>query len=416
MNDVFDKCRSWDRDRPLKAAGIYPFNHPIAEVGEGTEVVVGGRRVVMAGSNDYLGLATDPRVKAGAIRAVRRFGSTCSGSRLLNGTRSLHEELEHRLAAFLGREAVVVVSTGFQTNLALAALLGPRDVVFADRHNHASLVDAVLLGSAAHRRYRHGDMAHLGRLLASADPDAGKLILTDSVFSVEGDLCDLPGVVRLAAEHGARVVLDCAHDLGLLGAHGRGAPEHYGLEAEVDLVTGTFSKSFASLGGLLAGPADVINYLRHVGRSVLFSAAMTPAAVGAAMAALDVVEQEPERRWRVLDLAEEAHNGLRALGFDTGRSATPVVPVRVGDETLCFRFWAELLDAGVFTNAFTAPAAPGGAALIRASFTATHTDAQLDRVLDAFAVVGRRLGIIPPAPPTAYEPVRIARPALAVPA
>jgi 8-amino-7-oxononanoate synthase len=412
MTDVFDKCRSWTEFcRRMRRDIAWPYNHAISAAHEnGAEVTVGGRRVVMAGSNDYLGLAADPRVQAAAIRAVERFGTSCSGSRLHNGSRTLHEELEHRLAAFLGRDAAVVVPTGFQTNLGVAVLFDRHDVVFGDRRNHASLVDSARLGFGAHRRYHHSDMADLERLLAAEDRETGKLIVTEGMFSVDGDLCDLPGIVDLAGRYDARVMVDCAHDLGLLGARGRGVPEHFGLEAAVDLVTGTFSKCLASAGGVIAGPAHVIDYLRYQGRSIIFSAAGPPPAVAAALAALDIAEREPERRRRVLDLAEKAHDGLRALGFDTGASVTPVVPVRVSDDLLCLRLASELLDAGVFVNAFIEPATAPGQALVRLSMTAAHTDAHLDRVFEAFTTVGRRLGVIPATPPPAYEPVVIARP------
>ncbi|MFP8944163.1 aminotransferase class I/II-fold pyridoxal phosphate-dependent enzyme [Streptomyces fenghuangensis] len=356
----------------------------------------------MAGCNDYLGLSADPRVTEAAARALRRYGVSCSGSRVLNGTLALHEELEGRLAAFVGGEAALVTTTGFQANLALAALLDERDAVFADMSNHASLVDAVRLGGAAHHRYRHRDLAHLGRLLAASesasDPGRGRLIVTDGMFSMEGDLCPLPGLVELARRHGARLVVDGAHDIGLLGAGGRGVTEHFGLTGEVDLVTGTLSKCFGSVGGMLIGPASVVEHLRHSARSVLFSAAMPPPSAAAALASLDIIESEPERRQRVFGHARRLLAGLRSLGWDTGDSTTPVVPVYVGDSRLCLRVWQELLDAGVFTNAVVAPAVARNRALIRVTPQAIHTDDHITRVLDAFARVRRGLGRILPAP------------------
>jgi 8-amino-7-oxononanoate synthase len=410
MADIFDKCSSWKDLKIAKATGLYPYFRPIEASHGATEVEIEGRRVVMVGSNNYLGLATDPRVKEAAIEAIRKFGSTCSGSRLLNGTLALHEELEHRLAKFLGREATVVVSTGFQTNLTISGFLGRHDLVFSDKQNHASLLDGVRLGLAEEKRYRHGDMDHLEKLLADADPEAGKLIITDGVFSMEGDLCNLPKIVELAQKYKARVMTDDAHALGVLGAHGRGTAEYFGLEANVDLVMGTFSKSFASLGGVLAGPADVINYIKHRSRPVVFSASMTPAAVASALKALDIIESEPQRRARLLDIAEKMHNGFRAMGFDTGVSVTPVVPVLVGDQVKCFRFWKALFEAGVFTNPVIPPAVEPGHALLRTSYMATHTDDQLDRVLDHFERIGRKLRVIPETRPASYTPVKIARP------
>jgi 8-amino-7-oxononanoate synthase len=410
MADIFDKCTTWKDLKIAKATGLYPYFRPIEASHGATEVEVEGRRVVMVGSNNYLGLATDPRVKEAAIEAIRKFGSTCSGSRLLNGTLALHEELEQRLAKFLGREAAVAVSTGFQTNLTIAGFLGRHDLVFSDKQNHASLLDGVRLGMAEEKRYRHSDMEHLEKLLADADPDAGKLIITDGVFSMEGDLCNLPKIVELAQKHNARVMTDDAHAMGVLGAHGRGTAEYFGLEANVDLVMGTFSKSFASLGGVLAGPVDVINYIKHRSRPVVFSASMTPAAVASALKSLEIIEAEPERRARLLDIAEKMHNGFRALGFDTGVSVTPVVPVLVGDQVKCFRFWKALYEGGVFTNPVIPPAVEPGHALLRTSYMATHTDAQLDRVLDLFEKIGRKLKVIPESRPSSYTPVKIARP------
>ena len=410
MPDLFSKCSEWKDYRLARATGLYPYFRAI-EQSDGTEVTVDGRRLVMAGSNNYLGLSSDPRVKEAATAATRRFGSTCSGSRLLNGTLELHERLEQRLATFLGKEAAVVVSTGFQANLAaLSALLGRHDVVFSDRGNHASLVDGIRLSFGQERKYRHGDLAQLAELLEKSPPDHGKLIVTDGVFSMEGDVCPLPGIVDLARKHGARVMVDDAHGMGVLGMAGRGTAEHFGLEREVDLVMGTFSKSFASLGGVLAGSFEVINYVKHKSRPIIFSASMTPAAAAAALAALEIVEAEPARRARLLDIAEHMHNGLRALGFDTGVSVTPVVPVLVGDQVRCFRFWKALFEAGVFANPVIPPAVENGRALIRTSFQATHTDAQLDQVLGAFERVGRKLDVIPSTRPTTWVPVSIARP------
>ena len=296
MRDVFDKCKAFKDDKIAKATGLYPYFKPIEASHGSTEVDIEGRRVIMVGSNNYLGLAGDPRVKEAAIEAVRRFGSTCSGSRLLNGTLTLHEELESRLAKFLNREAALVCSTGFQTNVAtVSAILGRHDIVYTDRQNHASLVDGVRLGFAEEKRYRHQDMGHLEAMLEASDPDVGKIIITDGVFSMEGDLCNLPKIVELAQKYRARVMTDDAHSMGVLGAHGRGTAEYFGLETQTDLVMGTFSKSFASLGGVIAGPYDVINFVKHRARAVVFSASMTPAQVAAALKALDIIEAEPKR-------------------------------------------------------------------------------------------------------------------------
>lgn len=411
MADVFDKCGTWKDYRIAKATGLYPYFRAIEASHGSTEVEIEGRRVIMIGSNNYLGLSGDPRVKEAAIEAVQRFGSTCSGSRLLNGTLAAHEELEARLAKFLGKEAAVVVSTGFQTNLAaLSALLGRHDLVFSDRQNHASLVDGIRLSYGQENRYRHNDMEHLEKLLAAAHPEAGKLIVTDGVFSMEGDIANIPKIVELAQKYRARLMIDDAHGMGVLGQMGRGTAEYFGLEEHTDLLMGTFSKSFASLGGVLAGSFEVINYIKHKARPVIFSASMTPAQVAAATKALEIIEAEPQRRERLLDIAEKMHNGLRALGYDTGVSVTPVVPVLIGDQVKCFRFWKALFEAGIFANPVIPPAVEPGHALIRTSFMATHTDEQLDRVLDTFEKIGHKLGVIPSTRPTSYARVRIARP------
>lgn len=411
MSDLFDKCYAWKDYKIAKATGLYPYFRAIEASHGATEVDIDGKRVVMAGSNNYLGLSADPRVKEAAIDAVRRFGTTCSGSRLLNGTLKLHEELENRFAEYLGREAAVVVSTGFQTNLAgMSGLLGRHDIVFSDRGNHASLVDGIRLGFATERKFRHNDMGHLEELLRDAKPEAGKLIVTDGVFSMEGDVANLPKIVELAQRYKARVMVDDAHGMGVLGTTGRGTPEHFGLDAQTDLVMGTFSKSFASLGGVLAGPFDVINYLKHKARPVIFSASMTPAAVASALKALEICIAEPERRARLLDIAEKMHNGFRSMGFDTGVSVTPVVPVLIGDQVKCFRFWKALAEAGVFANPVIPPAVEPGHALIRTSYMATHTDAQLDRVLETFERIGKKLKVIPETRPASYTPVQVARP------
>jgi 8-amino-7-oxononanoate synthase len=394
MADIFAKHLP-PLARAMTEAGPRPFYRPMAAAGDG-EVLVDGVRVVMTACNDYLGLSGDPRVRAAAAGALDRYGTSCSGSRLVCGTLPLHEELEARLAAFLGREAAIVTTTGFQANLALTPLFGRGDLVFSDMANHASMVDAIRLGAAEKRLYRHSDMADLERQLTAADTGAAKVIVTDGLFSMEGDLCRLPELTALARRHGARLVVDGAHDIGLLGAHGRGVAEHFGLPDAVDLYTGTLSKCFGSVGGVLAGPADIIGYLRYSARPVIFTASMPPATVAAALAALDIIETEPERRTRVFELARRLEGGLRALGFDTGdagESVTPIVPVHVGDAELCGRMWKEVLDEGVFTHAVVAPAVPMGRALIRLSLQATHTDDHIARILDAFAAAGHRLGL-----------------------
>jgi len=401
--DVFGKCGKWT-DEHVAAIGRDCYFRTLDAVAGGTEADFDGRRVIVASSHDYLGLSSDPRVREAAITAIRRHGTSLGASRAASGTRDLHREFEHRVAVLLDHESAMVLPSGFQANLMLAPLLGEADRVFTDVSNHASLTEAVELGSAREHRYLHGDMDHLEELLGAAGPGAGKIILTDGIFSVDGDICDLPAISDLAGRHGARVVVDSSHDLGLLGARGAGAPEHFGLRA--DVVTAALSKSLASVGGVIAGPARVLRYLRNHSRTAIFTAAVSPANVAAAMAALDIAGREPERRVRALDVAERLHNGLRALGYDTGASVTPVVPVRAHGHGRCLRMWRHLCDAGVFTTPLTYPGVRAGREILRVTLTAAHTDGQLDAVLAAFAELARVEDIRP----TAHSPVRIARP------
>ncbi|MFD3583633.1 aminotransferase class I/II-fold pyridoxal phosphate-dependent enzyme [Streptomyces sp. NPDC058683] len=408
--DIFEKCRDFASTGFYESYGHRVYLRPLRPSAHPGEVLINGRSVVMAGSNDYLGLARDPRLAEAAVRATRLDGTGCSGSRTLCGTRDIHEQLEDACAAFLGREAAVLAPSGFQTNLLLAGLLGKDDVVLGDRHNHASLVDAVRLAGARYHRYRRDGVARAERLLSEAPPGAGRVIVTDGLFSMEGDLCDLPAITALADRCRARVVVDSAHDLGLLGATGRGVPEHFGLEDRVDLVTATFSKSLGSAGGVLAGPAEVINFVRCRARATVFTAGMAPSVAAAALAALDIVRTEPERRTRALEVAERMHNGLRALGYDTGNSVSAIIPIPIGDKVRCLELWQRLLDAGVYVNPVIAPGRPEGQEMLRISFTPVHSDAQLERALEAFAAAGRATGVIPRTPPGSFTPVRIARP------
>ncbi len=366
------------------AAGVYPYFHPIDE-NEASEVVIGGRRLVMVGSNNYLGLTQDPRVKKASVDAVMKYGSGCTGSRFLNGTLDLHVELEDRLAKFMRREAAITFSTGFQVNLGvISTLAGKDDLIFCDRENHASIFDGCRLSFGKLRKYRHNDMADLERQLSHAPREQGKLIVTDGVFSMRGDLCDLPGIVALAKEYGAAVMVDDAHGIGVLGKNGRGTAEHFGLEADVDVVMGTFSKSLACLGGFVSASDEVIHYIKHTARALIFSASITPASAASALAALDILEKEPERRTRLWKNAEKMKKGLKALGYETGRSDSVIVPVRIGEAMDTFRFWKLLFDSGVFANPVIPPAVPEGECLIRTSYMAIHTDEELDRVLEVF--------------------------------
>jgi len=408
--DILEKCRPWTEEH-LRRTGRDCYFRAIGDTFDGTEAEFEGRRVIIAASHDYLGLSADPRVREAAVAAVRRFGTSLGGSRAGSGTLELHEELESRLAEFMGQEAAAVLPSGYQANLMLAPLLTDGDVVFSDFFNHVSLGEAVALGRAKERKFLHGNLDHLEELLQVTDDtgtDGGKIILTDGVFSAEGDLCDLPGLMKLADSYRARVVVDSSHDLGVLGQTGAGAGEHFGLRP--DLVTSALSKSLASVGGVIAGPADVIRYLRFHARTAMFTAAASPANVAAALAALTILQAEPQRRIRVLDLAERLHNGLRALGFDTGASVTPVVPVLVTGRERCLRMWQELCGAGVFTAPMVHPVVRAGREVLRITLTAAHTDAQLEHVLIAFERVGRNAGVIPRSAPGSHTPVRIAHP------
>jgi 8-amino-7-oxononanoate synthase len=391
--DLFEKARRYTAAREVMASGLYPYFQPI-EASHDTEVIIRGERKIMVGSNNYLGLTHHPLVLERAREALYRYGTGCTGSRLLNGTLDLHEELERRLAAFMGQEAALVFSTGYQTNLgAIATLAGRSGVVVQDRLNHASLIDGAALSGARTVRYAHADMDAL-RAVLEEHAGRGVLLVSDGVFSMEGDVAPLPALVELAAEYGARVMVDDAHSVGVLGERGGGTAQHFGLEGRVDLVMATFSKSFASIGGALAGPEYVIHYLKHNARSLIFSASMPPSAVATVLACLDVVRSEPWRRERLWENAEYLRGGLRSLGYDTGLSETPIIPVATGHMNRTFAFWKALFDAGVFTNPVLPPAVPEAECRLRTSVMATHTHDHLDEVLAAFGRVGRAMGII----------------------
>ena len=393
--DLFAKCEAFVAAREAKASGYYPYFKPVSTA-EDTEVIIEGRRVLMLGSNNYLGLTTHPKVVQAAVEAVKKYGTSSCGSRFLNGTLDLHRRLEERLAEFLKREAALVFSTGFQTNLGtISALVGKGDAVISDKWNHASIVDGARLSYGEFRRFRHNDMDDLERVLKDCPEGVGKLIVVDGLFSMEGDLAPLDEITKLAKRYGARVMVDDAHGLGVMGEHGRGTAEHFGVEDEIDLIMGTFSKSFASLGGVIAGEAYVIEYIQHHARSMIFSASMPPAAVAAVLASLEIIEKEPERRRQLWKNARKMLQGLKELGFDTGCSQTPVIPIVVGDMFKALEMWKRLFEAGVYVNVVLPPAVPPDRALLRTSYMATHTDKQLDFALDVFERVGRECGLIP---------------------
>lgn len=391
--DLFDKCRRFITARQLMAAGYYPYFRQIRSA-QGPEVIVDGRRMIMIGSNNYLGLANHPKVKEASQKALERYGTSCAGSRFLNGTLDLHDELERKIAAFKGKEAALVFSTGFQTNLGvISALVGKGDIVITDRWDHASILDGCRLSYGQTKRFKHNDMRDLEGILKQGQ-GRGMLIVIDGVFSMEGDIADLPTIVRLAKQYGARVMVDDAHATGVLGPNGRGTAEHFSLEDEVDLIMGTCSKALASIGGFIAGPELVIHYIKHHARALIFSASLPPPCVAAISAALDIIQEEPERRQQLWKNARKMQDGFRGMGYDIGKSETPIIPIVVEDDIKAFALWKFLHEHGIFVNPAVSPAVPKGRALIRTSYMATHTSEQLDRVLEVFYKAGRHLGLI----------------------
>lgn len=396
--DLFEKCRDFTRADEIKAAGYYPYFRPIEE-NEGPEVMIEGRKMVMAGSNNYHGLTADPRVKAAALRAVEKYGTGCSGSRYLTGTLDLHVRLEERLAAFYGKESCLLFSTGYQTAQGIIPTLVQKgEYVVSDRDNHACIVAGNLMAKGAFAefvRYKHNDMADLEKTLARLPADAAKLVVSDGVFSTSGTIVNLPDLVAAARRHNARILIDDAHATGVIGKGGRGTASHFGLDREVDMTMGTFSKTFASLGGYVVGDRAVINYVKHHAPALIFSASPTPASVAAALAALDIVEKEPERMDALIRNADKMRKGFKEMGFRVLEAPTAIVPVIIGDDLNTFVFWRGLFDAGVFVNAFISPGVPNGMQMLRTSYMATHEDRHLNKILETFGTIGRKLGLIP---------------------
>lgn len=391
--DIFQKAFDWTIVEEVKKAGLYPYFIAL-EGHEGTEAVYQGRKIIMCGSNNYLGLTTHPEVRQAAQEAINTYGTSCTGSRFLNGTLEMHLELEKELADFVGKEAALVFSTGMQVNLGvISSVVGKGEVVVLDKEDHASLVDGARLAWGEIKRYKHNDMADLERVLKKIEPDKGKMVVVDGMFSMEGDIAPLPEIVPLCKKYNARLMVDDAHAMGVLGK-ARGTAAHFDMTDDVDLIMGTFSKSFASLGGFIAGDMEVVRYIQHHARSLIFSASIPPSNAAAALAALKIMRREPERVEQLDRIAVKMREGFQALGFDTGYSQTPVIPIIVGDDMKTFRFWRALLDNGVYVNAVISPATPPGRQLLRTSYMATHTDEQLDKVLSIFAEVGKQLGVI----------------------
>jgi len=392
--DIFLKCYNYTRAKEAKEAGYYPYFQAI-ESGADTEVIVKGKKMIMIGSNNYLGLTQDPRVKEAAIKAIEKYGSGCTGSRFLNGTLDIHEELEHKLAKFMGKEMCQVVSTGFQTNqAAISTLAGKDDFIVIDRNDHASIIDGCRLSFADVIKYKHNDMKDLERVLSNLSDSEKALIIVDGVFSMEGDLANLPEIVRLKKKYKCRLMVDDAHGIGVLGKNGRGVAEHFGVEKDVDVIMGTFSKSFASLGGFLVGEELVINYVKHIARALIFSASPPPAAVATVLKALEIMQKEPKRRTRLKEITVKMQTGYKKLGFNIGPTQTPIIPLIIGDDMKTIYFWHALFDNGIFANPVIPPAVVPGGSLIRTSYMATHTDKELDTVLEICGRVGKEMGII----------------------
>ena len=390
--DLYQKCRDYRDSADARAQGFYPYFRSIEEP-HGNYVVCEGEQKIMIGSNNYLGLAQDPRVVEAACDATRRYGAGCTGSRLLNGTIKLHVELEEALAAFLGREASILYSTGFFANQgALVALTEDGDAILCDRENHASIIDGCQFAPAKLIPFRHNSAESLENRLKRLSDEVGRMVILDGVFSMSGDIADLPSIVPVAKRHGAMVYVDEAHSLGVLGRQGRGTVDHFGLHDDVDIVMGTFSKSLGSMGGFIAGNAELVEYLKHKSRCLIFTAALAPAIVGGVMKALEIMQEET---WRIDQLwrnTRKMHEGFKRIGFQIGETQTPIVPILIGSEAKAFVFTQRLFEEGVFATPAIYPAVRYGEAIVRTSFMATHTDSDLDRVLEIFEKLARELG------------------------
>jgi 8-amino-7-oxononanoate synthase len=390
---LFEKCKGFTRADEVKAAGLYPYFRPISE-SEDTVVVIEGLKRIMLGSNNYLGLTHHPKVLEAASRALHIHGSGCTGSRFLNGTLDLHLQLEAALAEFLGKEDCIVFSTGYNANLGLiSGLVGRRDVVFLDKLDHASIVDGAKMSDGDTVRFNHGDLAGLDRKLEQ-HPGAGKMVIVDGIYSMEGDIADIPGLLKVCRRHGAALAVDDAHSIGVLGPRGDGTAAHFGMVDEVDIIAGTFSKSLASIGGFVAASRSVINYLRHHSRPLIFTASLPPSNTAGVLAALDVLRADTERRENLWANTRRLQDGFRSIGFDTGPSETPIVPILIGPLDRTLIMWRKVFDAGIFTNPVVPPAVPPSQCRLRTSVMATHTADQIDYCIETIGRIGKELGVI----------------------
>ncbi|MFH2069991.1 MAG: aminotransferase class I/II-fold pyridoxal phosphate-dependent enzyme [Elusimicrobiota bacterium] len=394
MNDVFTKCQKFTTAREVMAAGYYPYFQKI-ETAQGPEVIIEGQKKVVCCSNNYLGLTLHPKVKRAAIEAIKKYGTSCTGSRFLSGTIDLHEKVERKFARFVNKEDALLFTTGHHSNMgAISTLVSKGEFVITDKLDHASIIDGCRLSFGEMLRFKHNDMDDLERLLAKYR-DAAKLIVVDGVFSMEGDIVNLPEIVKLAKAYNSRVMVDDAHSIGVLGENGRGTADHFGLGAEVDIIMVTASKSLASIGGFIAGREEVIHYIKHMARSLIFTASLPPGQVAAIDASLDILHEEPERITLLWKNTKKMKTCFGQMGFDTKESQSPIIPITVGDDLKAFQMWRILFDDGVFTSPVVSPAVPEGQAIIRTSYMAIHTDEHLDHVLNAFEKAGKQLGIIP---------------------
>ena len=392
--DIFEKAYNYSLVDEYREKGLYPYFRAI-ETGTDTEVYIKGKKMIMLGSNSYLGLTFNDMTIQGAIEGVRKHGTGCAGSRFLNGTLDLHEDLEEKLARFMGKESALLFSTGLLTNQGiLSTIVGKDDIVYVDRSDHASIIDGARLSFGKVMKFKHNEMDDLVRLLEQSNRENGKLIVVDGVFSMEGDLADLPNLVEIAKKYGTRVMVDEAHAIGVLGKNGRGTAEHFGVEDEVDIQMATFSKSFATIGGFAVSYHKVIDYLKHHSRSLIFTASLPPAVLGAVNVALEIIQDEPERRIRLFQIADKMRSAFKDMGYNVGKTVTPIVPLIIGDLDLCLMLWREVTDNGLFVNVAVPPAVPHDHCLIRTSYTATHTNDQLDYALEEFRKAGKKLGIL----------------------
>ena len=392
--DLFSKCHAFTYAQTAQEIGIYPFFIPLSQ-SEGTVAWVGDHRILMCGANNYLGLTTDPRVRQAAMDAIQEYGTSCTGSRLANGTLEIHEDLERRLAEYVGKERALVFSSGYQVNVGvISSLVCKGDFVITDKEDHASIVDGCMLARGNTRRFRHNDVADLERVLSSLPHDSGKLVVVDGLFSVTGDIAPVPEIIPLCKKYNARFMVDDAHALGILGG-GRGTSALFGVTDDVDLIMGTFSKSFASMGGFIAGDEQIIHFIQHHARAFMFSAALTPPNVASARAALEIMIEEPERIQRLNQIGERMRKTYTELGFDIGPSQTPIIPIIIGDDFRTGLIWKRLFDEGVYTNVFVPPGVPANMSLLRTSYMATHTDEQLDEIVEIITRVGKEANLIP---------------------